>query len=83
MRYNIYLLSYNNYYNRQVKKLNTVQDYVNGGYVINTVSDVNFEMADGIMSKLVVNYQYVTKQPDYVLIAEKPTTQQPTPKFSR
>lgn len=83
MRYNIYLLSYNNYYNRQVKKLDTIQDYVDGGYVINVVNDVNFEMADGIASKLIVNYQYVTKEPDYVLIAEKPTTTNPNPKFTR
>lgn len=73
MKYNVYLLSYNNYNNRQVKKLDTLQDYINGGYVLNTVENVNFEMADGIASTLIVNYQYVTAQPDYCIIEDRTT----------
>ncbi|MCR4660707.1 MAG: hypothetical protein K5765_01745 [Clostridia bacterium] len=71
MQYNIYLLSYNNYYNRQVRRLESVQDYINGGYVLNIVQNVNFEMADGIFSKLVVNYQYVIEEPNYILVVDK------------
>lgn len=72
MKYNIYLLSYNNYYNRQVKKLSSIQDYVNGGYQIGqTILDCNFAMKDGIMSEILVNQAFVTSQPDYVLIAER------------
>ncbi len=73
MKYNVYLLSYNNYNNRQVKKLDTIQDYIDGGYLVNTVENVNFEMADGIASTLVVNYQYVTGQPDYCIIEDRTT----------
>lgn len=71
MKYNIYLLQYNNYYNRQVKKLDTLQEYINGGYVINTLENANFEMADGINSKLIINYSYVTNQPDYMLVEDR------------
>ena len=70
MKYNIYLLSYNNYNNRQVKKLDTINDYINGGYVLNTIPNVNFEYADGIASKLIINSQYVSVEPDYVLVED-------------
>lgn len=70
MKYNVYLLSYNNYNNRQVKKLDTINDYINGGYVLNTVLNCNFEYADGISSKLLVNQSYVTVEPDYILVED-------------
>ena len=70
MKYNVYLLSYNNYKNRQVKKLENINAYVNGGYVLSTIQNVNFEMADGISSKLVINKQFSTVQPDYILVED-------------
>lgn len=70
MKYNIYLLSYNNYNNRQVKKLNSINDYINGGYVLNTVLNCNFEYSDGITSQLLVNSSYVNVEPDYILVED-------------
>lgn len=70
MKYNVYLLSYNNYNNRQVKKLDTINDYINGGYVLNTVLNCNFEYSDGISSKLIINQNYVTVEPDYILVED-------------
>lgn len=70
MKYKIYLLSYNNYNNRQVKKLNTISDYVNGGYVLTTFETANFEYKDGISSSLIVNKKFVNLQPDYILVED-------------
>lgn len=70
MKYNVYLLSYNNYNNRQVKKLDSINDYINGGYVLNTVLNCNFEMNDGISSKLLINQSYVDVEPDYILVED-------------
>ncbi len=70
MKYNIYLLSYNNYNNRQVKKLDTINDYINGGYLLSTIPNVNFEYADGIASQLIINKQFVSVEPDYVLVED-------------
>lgn len=70
MKYKIYLLSYNNYNNRQVKKLNTISDYVNGGYVLTSFETANFEYKDGISSSLIVNKKIVSLQPDYILVED-------------
>ena len=70
MKYNVYLLSYNNYNNRQVKKLDSINDYIDGGYVLNVVQNVNFEMNDGISSKLIINQSYVDVEPDYILVED-------------
>lgn len=70
MKYNVYLLSYNNYNNRQVKKLESINDYINGGYVLNVLQNVNFEMNDGISSKLIINQSYVDVEPDYILVED-------------
>ena len=70
MKYNVYLLSYNNYNNRQVKKLDSINDYINGGYVLNAVYNCNFEMSDGITSQLLINQNYVSVEPDYILVED-------------
>lgn len=70
MKYKIYLLSYNNYNNRQVKRLNSISDYVNAGYVLTTFETANFEYRDGISSSLIVNKKFVSLQPDYILVED-------------
>lgn len=83
MKYNVYLLNYNNYYNRQVKKLDTINDYIQGGYQLNaTVENINFVMGDGLSSELIINQSYVSKQPDYCLIEERHDVNEPSV-FSR
>ena len=71
MKYNLYLLNFNNYYNRQVRKMSSIQDYIDGGYLINTLQDCNFEFRDGINSELTINYAYVDQEPDYILVEDK------------
>ena len=70
MKYNVYLLSYNNYNNRQVKKLESINEYNNGGYILSSIPNVNFEMNDGISSKMIINSSFATIQPDYILVED-------------
>ena len=49
-----YLLNYNNYYNREYKKLNTIWDYE--PYIKYTWTNVNFNPGDGITTTIPVNY---------------------------
>ena len=86
MKYNIYLLSFNNYNNRQVKgqNLSSISQFINAGYQVGqTILNVNFEFKDGIMSELIVNQAFVDTQPDYVLIAERGVGGVETGDFSR
>ena len=48
----------------------TINDYINGGYVLSTIPNVNFEYADGIASQLIINSQFVSVEPDYVLVED-------------
>lgn len=70
MKYNLYLLSYNNYNNRQVKKLDSINDYNNGGYILNSVPNANFEYGDGLASQVLINSSYVSVEPDYLLVED-------------
>lgn len=70
MKYNLYLLSYNNYNNRQVKKLDSINDYNNGGYILNSVPNANFEYGDGLASQVIINSSYVNVEPDYLLVED-------------
>lgn len=86
MKYNIYLLSFNNYNNRQVKgkSFTTIAQFISAGYQVGqTVTNVNFEFKDGIMSQLLINQAFVDTQPDYVLIAERGSDGLETGYFSR
>lgn len=49
-----YLLNYNNYYNREYKKLYNLNDYLN--YMKYSWSNVNFNPGDGITTSIPVNY---------------------------
>ena len=49
-----YLLNFNNYYNRQYKKLNNLNDYLD--YMRFYWSNVNFNPGDGITTTIPVNY---------------------------
>ena len=63
---NLYLLDFNNYYNRQVKKFNTLAEYEN--FVVGEVDNLNFNPGDGVNTSQIVNYSGET-QPDYVIVA--------------
>ena len=64
---NLCLLNYNNYYNRQVKKFDNLEDY--SSHILHITQDINFNPADGIDTTHIVNYSGET-QPDYVLITD-------------
>lgn len=62
----LYLLRYNNYYNRQLKVLNSLDDYE--PYSLGSVINVNFIPNDGIYAKQVINWN--KDIPDYLLVVE-------------
>lgn len=71
MRYNLYLLNYNNYYNRQLKKLTSISDYISTDGYIDTISDVNIDIQDDLNTTLIINYNSFEKAtPNYLLIED-------------
>ena len=49
----LYLLQFNNYFNRQIKKRDTLEEYAD--YVVETIADVNFKPNDGYQTSQIVN----------------------------
>lgn len=69
----VYLLKYNNYYNRNFKKLETLDEY--NPYILKNgtelaVFNVNFKPADGVQTTQVIN-GYTGLEPDYLLVADE------------
>ena len=63
----IYLLSYNNYYNRLVKQESSLSAYI--PFVLDTATNFNFNPNDGVSTRIIVNYQQ-DKTPDYALVVD-------------
>lgn len=59
----LYLLHYNNYYNRIVKREETIEDYA--PYVLGTLQNTNFNPNDGVAAEHIFNWEGDT--PDYIL----------------
>ena len=65
---NLYLLKYNNYYNRKIKKEQTIQEYEN--YILASFQNIyTFDYADGINTSHVLPYKGET--PDYAIVTEE------------
>ena len=65
---NIALYSYNNYYNRIVKRHSTTFEYVDNGAVeVAAVSGVAFDPGNGIITSQIVNADFRQVVPDYLL----------------
>ena len=64
----IYLLKYNNYYNRIVKKEDTLGAYLTQDRLLDTFENVNFVPADGVDTTLVVKHEGIN--PDYLIVAD-------------
>ncbi len=63
--YNLYLLEYNNYYNRVLKVLE--YDDISSITKKVTYTDYNFDFNDGLTTKIIVNlYDYIASQLNYV-----------------
>lgn len=70
---NLTLLSYNNYYNRIVKRHNTLAEYVKDGAVeITTVPNLNFNPNDNVTTTQVVNADMGQTAADYAILLEGP-----------
>lgn len=66
----LYLLNYNNYYNRLVKKENNLASYMR--YVIgNAMPGVNFNPNDGIFTEQIINWPQTNPNPDYLIVADE------------
>lgn len=65
---NLYLLKYNNYYNRKIKREETIQEYEN--YILAAFHNIyTFDYADGINTSHVLPYKGET--PDYAIVTEE------------
>lgn len=64
----LYLLRYNNYFNRMLKLKDSLEDYI--PYMIgDTINNVNFNPNDGIWAEQVINWN--NDIPDYLLVVDK------------
>lgn len=70
MRNNIYLLQYNNYYNRIIKREETLEDY--RPYMVAEYYDRNFIPNDNINATHDLNYSSLV-QPDYLIAEDRET----------
>jgi hypothetical protein len=70
MRKDLYLLSYNNYYNRLLKKEDSLADYLENNYRVFT--DINFNPRDGVTTEQVINFPIGSSEfnADYLIVAQ-------------
>lgn len=68
----LYVLNYNNYGNRIIKKLSTVNDYRLADPSYKAYSDINFYRGDGVNTTQTVNFAVGTaeKDGDYMLVVK-------------
>lgn len=70
---NLYLLQYNNYYNRTFKKEDSLTGYapykIQGTLIQNPIQNVNFIPNDGVMTEQIINWD--GPSPDYMLVVDE------------
>ena len=59
----LHFLNYNNYYNRIIKKFDTIAEY--SDYVIGSLTDTNFNPNDGVEATHVINWNNTI--PNYMI----------------
>lgn len=71
----IYLLSFNNYYNRILKRFETIQEYADY-LAYEPLYNYNFNPGDGIDTEITINTNYLTSTPaaDYVVVVDSNTS---------
>ncbi len=84
MNYSILALKYNNMFNRLIKRLDTVDEYISAGLVMGLFTNVqNFNFADGVSTSQVIELEGVnssvvenwgTTSPDYVILVNEDGT---------
>lgn len=66
----LYLLNYNNYYNRIIKTEDTLQDYLR--YMLgNALTGTNFNPNDGVNTQHIINWPPMYAIPDYLLVVDE------------
>jgi hypothetical protein len=81
---NLYFLSnYNNYYNREIKRKPTLADYIDDldETELYTINDYNFEMSDGVVSEVIINFpmgSVVVDFRDHYLLVEEQIPNSPS-----
>ena len=66
---NLYILQFNNYYNRTIRKYETIEEYRR--YVLEVIPNINnFDFGDGINTSHIFPYKG-KETPDYALITEE------------
>ena len=68
----LYLLSYNSYYNRQIKIEDNLQDYAQYLAVLAPISNINFNPNDEVNTQQVINMSD-SATPDYLLVVDTAT----------
>lgn len=63
----VYLLNYNNYYNRIIKKEDSVASYISAGTLIATQANANFNPNDGVYAEFIFNTS--NGNGDYVIVS--------------
>lgn len=64
----LYLLKFNNYYNRIIKKYDTIEEYEE--FILEGFENVNFNPNNNISTSQIINYNKSTI-PDYVIICDE------------
>ena len=67
---NVTLLHYNNYFNRTIKKLDTLADYIAADSGYNKTTGVNFVPGDGVSTSLVLGTTSLVMGFDYAVVTE-------------
>lgn len=69
----LYLLHYNNYYNKIVKKESTLAAYQQ--YIINTpLTNIAFNPNDGVSAEQIVNWPIGSEEPNYCVVSDNGTS---------
>ena len=70
---NLYLLQYSNYYNRVIKKKDTLEEYLNAAANYEVCSGRNYNPYDGISTKFTINTQDLNSDfpYDYLLVCDE------------
>lgn len=67
MAYNIALCKFNNYFNRQISNLETLEEFLQSSQAYEIFQEKNFVPGDGITTELVTNWERNYK-PDYCIV---------------
>lgn len=63
------LFTFNNYYNRIIKRYDTINEYAENGELLHIFTDRNFNPNDGVSTTAIFNYRGT--QPDYCVVTNE------------